>query len=146
MNSQFAIMISLDAADTELVHWWNIFYRYTDLSYSGCPTVNPAYYMTVTNSSFMYEVNIAAYIVSNSWSGVGFNPAEILVITFWSLFMHGVNSSFNLCYCWVQEGNYEWGILVNNISWHIVCTSLNRSDAIWPFDLLLCFCIEWLQQ
>ena len=82
MNSQFAIMISLDAADTELVHWWNIFYRYTDLSYSGCPTVNPAYYMTVTNSSFMYEVNIAAYIVSNSWSGVGFNPAEILVITF----------------------------------------------------------------
>jgi len=63
----------------------------------------------------MYGVNLAALLspivgveLILPYSRI---PSYNILIT-----IHGVNSSYNLCYCWVQEGNYEWGILVNNIS------------------------------
>jgi len=39
------------------------------------------------------------------------SPSYNILIT-----IHGVNSSFNLCYCWVQEGNYEWLIIFPDMS------------------------------
>ena len=79
----------------------NAYFRYIDSSQTGCPTVKPTYSMTVTNSSFLYGVNLGAYF-TYLYQGQG---------RYKQLFNRGSGLAFDL-----TQSSYNVMITLRNVS------------------------------